>query len=85
MAYTEEEHELSYDSQDGRGHGQGYERMREERRRREAEEEMKEQWPQTEAARVFTQLAEAFTACQKLVEQYPEIQANGEAGRRRAP
>lgn len=48
--------------------------IRDERRRREAEEEMKEQWPQTEAARVFTQLAEAFTACQKLVEQNPRIE-----------
>ncbi len=49
-------------------------RMRDERRRREREEELKEQWPGTEAARLFTQLAEAFTACQKLVEQDPEIQ-----------
>ena len=48
--------------------------LRDERRRREAEEELREQWPQTEAARLFTQLAEAFTACQKLVEQNPQIQ-----------
>lgn len=49
-------------------------RMRDERRRREHEEELKEQWPQTEAARLFTQLADAFTACQKVVEQDPEMQ-----------
>ena len=49
-------------------------RMRDERRKREDDEAMKEQWPQTEAARAFTQLAEAFTACQRLVEQNPEIQ-----------
>jgi hypothetical protein len=49
--------------------------IRDARRRREAaEEELREQWPQTEAARLFTQLAEAFTACQKLVEQNPQIQ-----------
>lgn len=48
--------------------------LRDERRQREAEEELREQWPQTEAARLFTQLAEAFTACQKLVEQNPQIQ-----------
>ena len=48
--------------------------MRDERRRREAEEELKEQWPSTEAARLFTRLAETFTACQKLMEQNPAIQ-----------
>lgn len=49
-------------------------KMRDERRKREREEELKEQWPTTEAAKMFTQLAEAFTACQKLMEQDPEIQ-----------
>ena len=48
--------------------------MREERRRREQDEELKEGWPSTEAARLFTQLAETFTACQKLVEQDQEVQ-----------
>ena len=48
--------------------------LRDERRRREAEEELREQWPQTEAARLFTQLADAFIACEKLVEQNPQIQ-----------
>jgi len=47
--------------------------MRDERRRREREEETKEQWPSSEAAGVFTQLAEAFTACQKMLEQQPGI------------
>ena len=50
-------------------------RMRDERHRREREEEPKEQWPSTEAARLFTQLGEAFTACQKLMEQNPAIEA----------
>jgi hypothetical protein len=49
--------------------------IRDARRQREAEEELREQWPQTEAARLFTQLAEAFKACQKLVEQNPRIEA----------
>jgi len=48
-------------------------RMRDQRRRREQEEELKEQWPSTEAARLFTQLGEAFTACQKMLEQRPGI------------
>jgi hypothetical protein len=48
--------------------------MRDERRRREKEEELKEQWPSTDAARLFTQLGETFTACQKLLEQNPEIE-----------
>lgn len=49
-------------------------RMRDERRERERVEVLKEQWPSTEAARLFTQLAETFTACQKLMEQEPGIQ-----------
>lgn len=49
-------------------------RMRDERRRREDEEELKEQWPSTEAAWLFKQLAETFMACQKLVEQDATIQ-----------
>jgi hypothetical protein len=50
-------------------------KMQKERRRREAEEELKEQWPSTEAARLFTQLGETFTACQKLLERDPEMEA----------
>ncbi len=49
--------------------------VRDARRRREAEEELREQWPQTEAARLFTQLGETFTACQKLLERNPAIEA----------
>jgi hypothetical protein len=48
--------------------------MRDERRRREAEEELKEQWPSTEGARLFTQLAETFAACQKLLAENPTIE-----------
>jgi hypothetical protein len=49
-------------------------RMRDARLRREREEALKEQWPSTEAARLFTQLGETFTACQKLLEQNPAIE-----------
>jgi hypothetical protein len=48
--------------------------MRDERKRREQEEELKEQWPSTEAARLFTQLGETFTACQKVLEQNTAIE-----------
>ena len=48
-------------------------RMRDDRRRREREEKLKEQWPSTEAARLFTQLGETFTACQKMLEKNPAI------------
>jgi hypothetical protein len=48
--------------------------MRDERRRREREEELKEQWPTTEAAQLFKQLGETFKACQKLLEQDAEIE-----------
>jgi hypothetical protein len=49
-------------------------KIRDDRRQREHEEGLKERWPRTEAARVFTQLAEAFAACQKLIAANPDIQ-----------
>jgi hypothetical protein len=48
-------------------------KIRDERQRREWEEDVKEQWPSMEAGKLFTQLAEAFTACQQLVEQHPRF------------
>jgi hypothetical protein len=48
--------------------------IRDARRKREHEEELKEQWPGTEAGRLFTQLGEAFAACQKLMESNPAVQ-----------
>lgn len=47
--------------------------MRDERRERKWKEQVKEQWPSTQAAQAFTQLAEAFSACQKLLEEHPRI------------
>jgi hypothetical protein len=46
-------------------------RIRDARRRREWEEQVKEEWPSTQAGELFTKLAETFTACQKFVEQHP--------------
>lgn len=48
--------------------------VREERRKREREGELRKEWPESEAARLFKQLAETFAACQKLVEEDPEIE-----------
>jgi hypothetical protein len=73
MGYTKEEWEM-YQRAKNTADYNAVDKMRDERRKREHEEELREQWPTTEAARMFTQLAEAFTACQKLVEQDPEIQ-----------
>jgi hypothetical protein len=72
--YTKEEMEI-YDRAQTTADYTAVDRMRDERRQREREEELKEQWPSTEAAQLFTQLAETFTACQKLVEQNPAIDA----------
>jgi hypothetical protein len=47
--------------------------MRDERRRREWEEEVKEQWPSTKAGQLFTQLAGAFTACQEFLKEHPQV------------
>jgi len=73
--FTEEEQDL-WDATVKTGDDMGRMfRMRDERRQREREEELKEQWPATEAARLFTQLAETFSSCQKLLEQNPAIEA----------
>ncbi len=47
--------------------------MRDSRRRREWDETVKEQWPQTQAGQLFTQLAETFIACQELVGRHPQV------------
>lgn len=73
--FTEEEQRLWYETVKTGEDMKRMFNMRDERRRREAEEELKEQWPSTEAARLFTQLGETFTACQKLLEQNPAIEA----------
>ena len=70
--YSDEEWEVYFKGKTTE-HYSAVDRMRDERRRREREEELKEQWPTTEAARLFTQLGETFTACQKLLEQDPAI------------
>lgn len=70
--YSDEEWEVYLKVRTSEGYAE-VDRMRDERRRREAEEELKEQWPTTEAARLFTQLGETFTACQKMLEQRPGI------------
>ncbi|HET9282041.1 MAG TPA: hypothetical protein VFR24_08780 [Candidatus Angelobacter sp.] len=58
-------------------------KMRDERRRREDEEELKEQWPATEAARLFTQLAETFDLPKAAGTTAGNI-TSSESGRRRA-
>ena len=73
--FTEEEQRLWYETvRTGEDMKRMFD-MQGERRQREAEEELKEQWPSTEAARLFTQLGETFTACQKMLEQNPAIGA----------
>jgi hypothetical protein len=74
MGYTDEEWEIYRQAKTTADYNAVAE-MRDERRRREQEEELKEQWPSTEAARLFTQLGETFIACQKLLEQNPAIEA----------
>lgn len=74
MNYTDEEWEIYRQAKTTEDYT-AVDNMRDERLRREEEEELKKQWPSTEAARLFTQLGETFKACQKLLEQDPEIEA----------
>lgn len=72
--FTDEEQKLWHDTVKTGDDMQRMFNMRDERRQREADEELKEQWPSTDAARLFTQLAETFTACQKILQEDPTIQ-----------
>jgi hypothetical protein len=74
MEYTEEEWEIFQNATTTEEYS-AVDRMREERQRSELDQEIKEKWPSTEAARLFTQLGETFTACQKLLEQNPAMEA----------
>jgi hypothetical protein len=74
MEYTEEEWEIFQNATTTEEYS-AVDRMREERQRSELEQEIKKKWPSTEAARLFTQLGETFTACQKLLEQNPAMEA----------
>lgn len=69
--FTEEERKLFIEAEDF-NERKAVERMRDERRHREDEEELKKNWPNTDEGRVFVQFAQAFAACKKLLEQSPE-------------
>jgi len=71
--YTDEEQKLSDETVRNGDDMTRMRRMRDDRRRREDEEDLKAEWPGTEAAREFKKLGEAFTACQKLM-QSPKIE-----------
>ena len=71
--YSDEEWEVYFKAKTTEDYS-AVDRMRDERRRREHEDELKEEWPSTEAAQLFKQLGETFTACQKLMEQDPETE-----------
>src|SRR5690348_8899771 len=47
-------------------------RMRDARRLRERQEQLKQQWDNTEEGRAFQKLSESFSACKQLVEENPE-------------
>src|SRR5690242_16161611 len=73
LGFTKEEEELrmkakNWDEQ------QVAVRMRDERRRREREEQLRQQWDNSEEGRLFKKLAESFAACKRVLKQNPNAE-----------
>ncbi len=54
------------------------EKERDQRRLRERQEQLRQQWDSTEEGRAFQQLAESFAVCREIVEQSPEAVSQAE-------
>jgi hypothetical protein len=54
------------------------EEMRDQRRLRERQEQLRQQWDNSEEGRAFQQLAQSFAACRELVAQSPEAASQAE-------
>jgi hypothetical protein len=74
LGYTKEEEELRAKAKDWAEH-EVVRQMRDERRQREREEQLKQQWENTEEGRLFQQLANSFAACKRLLKRNAEAES----------
>lgn len=77
LGYTKEEEELRNKAQDWK-EKEAVRAIRDERRRREREEQLRQQWDNSEEGKLFQQLAQNFAACKRLLKQNPELQPQAE-------
>jgi hypothetical protein len=73
QGFTKEEQELWMNAPEWNDK-QKIVRMRDERRQREREEQLRQQWDNSEEGRTFKKLAESFAACRKLLRQNPNAE-----------
>lgn len=78
LGFTKEEEEVWMAAR-GNWHAQQKAvQMRDERRCREREEQLRQQWDNTEEGRAFQQLAESFSACRRVLKENPEAEQQAE-------
>jgi hypothetical protein len=73
MGFTEEEQQLYIKAPDWNDK-QKIVQMRDERRQREREEQMKQQWASSAEGRLFQKLSESFDACKRLLRDNPQAE-----------
>ena len=78
LGFTKEEEEIRMAAKGDWDKQQVAVRMRDERRRREREEQLRQQWDNTDEGRAFQQLAKSFSACKRLLEESPEAEQQAE-------
>jgi hypothetical protein len=78
LGFTAEEHEVWMAGKGNWNEQQKAVKMRDERRLREREEQLRQQWADTEEGRAFQRLSKSFSACKRLVEENPEAEAQAE-------
>lgn len=77
LGFTKEEDELWMKAKDVYERDE-ITRMRDERRKREREEQLKRQWDNSEEGKVFQKLAESFDDCKQLLKENPELEPKAE-------
>jgi len=73
QGFTKEEYELWLNAPDW-NEKQKVVRMRDERRQREREEQLRQQWDNSEEGKLFKKLAESFAACKRVLKQNPNAE-----------
>jgi hypothetical protein len=78
LGFTEEEEKVRLAR---RGHIDDFHKaveMRDARRERERQEQLRQQWENSDEGRAFQKLAQSFSACEKLVRAQPEAEERAE-------
>jgi hypothetical protein len=78
LGFTKEEHEVWMAAKGNWQEQQKAVRMRDERREREREEQLRQQWADSEEGKLFQRLSESFDDCKQLLKNNPEVEAEAQ-------